>query len=141
MFHKLRDKMKIVVLIVIIAMVGGGLWAALSYFFSGTSGVSTEAAAVVATVNGQPIHLYDLHRAFLNQLQQIEAQQGTVPGRSYEAVRYQALDLLVGSLVLNQEMRSAISALLPLRLTLNFSALLTCFPAKRTISHSCRRQD
>ncbi len=103
MFHKMRDKMKIVVIIVVVAMVGGGLWAALSYFFSGRQATSTEAAAVVATVNGQAVHFYDLHQVFLNQLQQIEAQQGTLPGRAYESVRYQALDLIVGSLVLNQE--------------------------------------
>lgn len=103
MFHRMRDRMKMVVIIVIVAMVGGGVWAALSYFFGGRQVTSTEAAAVVATVNGQAIHLYDLHQVFINQLQQIEAQQGTLPGRAYEAVRYQALDLIVGSLVLNQE--------------------------------------
>jgi len=130
MFHKLRDKMKIVVLIVIIAMVGGGLWAALSYFFSGTSGVSTEAAAVVATVNGQPIHLYDLHRAFLNQLQQIEAQQGTVPGRSYEAVRYQALDLLVGSLVLNQEIAKRNFSASPSEVDAELQRIIDLFPSE-----------
>lgn len=102
MFHKMRDKMKIVVIIVIVAMVGGGLYAAFSYFF-GSPGAQTEAAAVVATVNGQAIHSYDLNQVFLNQLRQIEDQQGVLPGRAYESVRYQALDLIVGSLVLNQE--------------------------------------
>ena len=99
----MRDKMKIVVIVVIVAMVGGGLWAALSYVFSGRRGSPTEAAAVVATVNGQAIHFYDLHQVFINQLQQLESQQGTIPGRAYESVRYQALDLLVGNAVLNQE--------------------------------------
>lgn len=102
MFHKMRDKMKIVVIIVVVAMVGGGLWAALSYFFGGQR-AQTEAATIVATVNGQAIHSYDLNQVFLNQLRQIEAQQGMLPGRAYESVRYQALDLIVGSLVLNQE--------------------------------------
>ncbi|MCK9525544.1 MAG: peptidylprolyl isomerase [Limnochordia bacterium] len=103
MFHKMRAKMKAVVIIVIVAMAGGGLWAAASYFFGDRQQVPAEAAAVVATVNGQAISAWDLYQVFMNQLQQVEAQQGTLPGRAYEAVRYQALDLLVGSLVLNQE--------------------------------------
>ncbi|HKM42565.1 MAG TPA: peptidylprolyl isomerase [Limnochordia bacterium] len=103
MFYRMRDKMKVVVIIVIVAMVGGGLWAALSYFFGGTQQAPAEAAAVVATVNGQAVSAWDLYQVFMNQLQQIEAQQGSLPGRAYEAVRYQALDLIVGSLVLNQE--------------------------------------
>ncbi|NMB20263.1 MAG: hypothetical protein GX979_05300 [Firmicutes bacterium] len=106
MFYKMRDKMKLVVIIVVVAMVGGGLWAALSYFFAGRQQVPAEAAAVVATVNGQAVTAWDLYQVFMNQLQQIEAQQGTLPGRAYEAVRYQALDLIVGSLVLNQEIAS-----------------------------------
>ena len=106
MFYKMRDKMKVVVIIVVVAMLGGGLWAALSYFFGGSQQVPAEAAAVVATVNGQDVTAWDLYQVFMNQLQQIEAQQGALPGRAYEAVRYQALDLLVGSLVLNQEIAS-----------------------------------
>ncbi len=102
MFRKIRDKMKVVVIIVVVAMLGGGLWAAVSYLFGGTV-AQTEAAVVVATVNDQAIHSYDLNQVFLNQLRQIEAQEGVIPGRAYESVRYQALDLLVGSLVLNQE--------------------------------------
>ncbi len=103
MFHKLRGSMKIVVIIVIVAMAGGGLWAAISYLFGGQQPGSTEAAAVVATVNGQVIHAYDLQQVFLNQLQQLESQQGMIPSRSYEAVRYQALDSIIGSVVLGQE--------------------------------------
>lgn len=130
MFHKMRDKMKIVVFVVLLAMVGGGLWAAVSYFFGGATGVSTEAAAVVATVNGQPIHMYDLYRVFINQLQQIEAQQGTLSGRAYEAVRYQALDLLVNSVVISQEISKRNLSASPAEVDAELQRIIDLFPSE-----------
>ncbi|NMB00189.1 MAG: tetratricopeptide repeat protein [Firmicutes bacterium] len=104
MFQKMRGKMKTVVIIVLVAMFGGVLWAGGSALFGGGQAVPAEATTVVATVNGQGITLYDLYRTFIRQLQQLEQQQGSVPGRSYEAVRYQALESLVNSVVVSQEM-------------------------------------
>ncbi|HBG00432.1 MAG TPA: hypothetical protein DDW87_02495 [Firmicutes bacterium] len=131
MFHKMRDKMKVVVLILIIAMAGGGLWAALSYVFTGRNTTySTEAAAVVATVNGQAIHLYDLNQVFINQLRQIESQQGTLSGRVYEAVRYQALDSLVGSLVLRQEIQERDLGATKAEIDAKLQEIITMFPSE-----------
>ena len=59
--------------------------------------------AAVATVNGQAISYYDFHQAFVSQLQRIEQQQGILPGRSYETVKYQTLDLIIGNVLLSQE--------------------------------------
>lgn len=103
MFHKMREKMKTVVIIVVVAMAGGLLWAGGAYLFGGRQTQSTQAAAVVATVNGQAISSYDLHQVFINQLQQLEQEQGIIPSRSYEVVRFQALDTLIRSIILNQE--------------------------------------
>ncbi len=131
MFHKMRDKMKLVVLIVIIAMAGGGLWAALSYLFTGRNATySTEAAAVVATVNGQAIHVYDLNQVFINQLQQIESQQGRLSGRAYEAVRYQALDTLIGSLVLHQEINERNLSASKAEIDAELQKIIAMFPSE-----------
>lgn len=102
-FHKMREQMKVVIIVVVAAMVGGMLWAGGSALFGRKNAQTTQAAAVAATVNGQAISLYDLHQTFISRLQQLEQEKGIIPGRSYEAVRFQALDSLVGSLVISQE--------------------------------------
>lgn len=96
--------MKAVIIVVIAAMAGGGLWAAGTALF-GNRGTqpTTEAAAVVATVNGQAISSYDLYYSFIERLQDLEAEQGAISPRSYQAVRFQALEGLIGSVVIGQE--------------------------------------
>lgn len=96
--------MKVVVIIIIVAMAGGLLWAGGSALFGGgRNSQTTQAAAVVATVNGQGISQYDLHQTFINRLQQIEQEQGILPGSAYEEVRFGALESLIGSVVISQE--------------------------------------
>ena len=71
--YKMRDKMKVVVIIVVVAMPRED-FGRHCYFFGGSQQVPAE--AVVATVNGQDVTAWDLYQIFMNQLQQIEAQQG-----------------------------------------------------------------
>lgn len=101
-FHKLRDKMKVVVIIVVVAMAGGLLWAGGASLFGGR-GRQEQAQAVIATVNGQGISYYDFQQTFINRLQQIEQEHGVLPGRAYEAVKFDALESLGGSVLLRQE--------------------------------------
>src|SRR5690554_2321561 len=103
-FRRMREKMKIVIAIVVIAMAGGLVWAGVAGLLDGQeASYPTEAATAVATVNGQGISLYALQQTFINRLQQIEQEHGVLPGRSHEAVRFQALDALVGNLIVSQE--------------------------------------
>ena len=95
--------MKVVIIIVIAAMAGGGLWVAGSALFSRGNTQPAQALAAVATVNGQAISYYDLHQTFISRLQELEQEQGAISGRSYEAVRFQAAESLVGSVVISQE--------------------------------------
>ncbi|MGI6159556.1 peptidylprolyl isomerase [Candidatus Darwinibacter acetoxidans] len=100
----MRNQMKFVIIIVLAAMVGGGLWAAGVSLFGGSANVPAEATVAVAKVNGQTISLYDLYLTYLRYAQQIEAQQGPLSDRSHEALRYQALEALVDSVLVNQEL-------------------------------------
>lgn len=102
-FHKMREKMKVVVIVVVIAMAGGLLWAGGASWLGGRSKPQEQVQAVIATVNGQGISYYDFQQTFINRLQQIEQEQGVLPGRAYEAVKFDALDSLVGSVLLSQE--------------------------------------
>lgn len=55
MFRRNRNKTKLVIIIILAAMVGGGLWAAIVSFLGGSQAIPTEAAVAVAKVNGQAI--------------------------------------------------------------------------------------
>lgn len=102
-FQKMRQRTKFIIIIVVVAMAGGLLWAGGVSLFGGRSRQEQPIQAVVAMVNGQGITYYDLHQNFIQRLQQIEQQQGHLPGSAYEAVRFQALESLVGSVLLSQE--------------------------------------
>ena len=52
---------------------------------------------------GQAISLYDLYLTQLRFAQQLEQQQGPLTGRSYEALRYEALEARVDSVLVHQE--------------------------------------
>jgi len=103
MFRKMRNQMKFVIIIVLAAMLGGGLWAAGVSLFGGSQSIPAEAALAVAKVNGQTISLYDLYLTHLRFAQQIEQQQGPLTGRMHEALRYQALEALIDSILVHQE--------------------------------------
>lgn len=103
MFGKMRNKMKFVIIIVLAAMVGGGLWAAGVSLFGGSQTLPAEATMAVAKVNGQSISLYDLYLTHLRFAQQVEQQQGPLTGRMHEALRYQALEALIDSVLVHQE--------------------------------------
>ena len=103
MFRRNRNKTKLVIIIILAAMVGGGLWAAIVSFLGGSQAIPTEAAVAVAKVNGQAISLYDLYLTQLRFAQQLEQQQGPLTGRIYEALRYEALEALVDSVLVHQE--------------------------------------
>lgn len=96
--------MKYVIIIVLAAMVGGGIWAAAVSFFGGSQTVPAEANVAVAKVNGQTISLYDLYVAYLRLVQQMEYEQGGLTGRTYEALRYQAMENLIDSVLVQQEL-------------------------------------
>ena len=101
-FRKMREQTKVIVIILVIAFAGGLLYAGGVSFFGGRN-QQQIAQAAVATVNGQAISYYDFHQAFISQLQRIEQQQGILPGRSYETVKYQTLDLIIGNVLISQE--------------------------------------
>ena len=102
MFHKLRGRMKVVVIVVVACMAGGLLWAAGEALFRSNSGQQV-ALTPVATVNGENITQYELYNHFLHNLQTIQQQQGVLPGSSYETVQYQTLQTLIESVVIQQE--------------------------------------
>lgn len=105
-FQKMRNQMKTIVIIVVVAMAGGLLWAGGSFFFGRKDKDQVQASAMVATVNGEGISQYDLHQAFLTQLQKVEQEQGRLPGIAYEAVKFDALDTLIGNAVIIQEINN-----------------------------------
>ncbi|NLJ80303.1 MAG: tetratricopeptide repeat protein [Firmicutes bacterium] len=102
-FQKMRQRTKFIIIIVVAAMAGGLLWAGGAQLFGGRGKQQQPVEAVVAMVNGQGITYYDLHQMFIQKLQQIEQQQGRVPGSAYQSIKYQALESLVGSVLLSQE--------------------------------------
>jgi len=102
MFHKLRGRMKVVVIVVVACMAGGLLWAAGEALFRSNSGQQV-ALTPVATVNGENITQYELYNHFLHNLQTIQQQQGVLPGSSYETVQYQTLQTLIESVLIQQE--------------------------------------
>ena len=130
-FHKLRSSMKAVIIVVIVAMGGGLLWAGGSALFGGQQAYPTEAATVVATVNDQGISFYDLHQTFIRQLQQIEQEQGILPGRAYEAVRFQAMDSLVGSVVISQEMNKRNLTASKAEIDAELQKIIDLFPSEK----------
>lgn len=132
MFHKMRGKMKLVGIILLVAMAGGGLWAAGSALIGGRQAYPTEAAAVVATVNGQGISIYDLHQTFIRYWQQIEREQGRLPGRAIETVRYQALDSLVDSVVISQEMAKRKLSASKAEVDAELQRIINVFPSEET---------
>lgn len=106
-FHKMREQMKIIIIVVVVAMAGGLLWAGGASLFGGKQNTQpVQAAAPVSVVNGQAISYYDLYQTFISRLQQIEQEQGLIQGRDYEAVRFQALESLIGSVLITQEIES-----------------------------------
>lgn len=106
-FHKMREQMKVVIIVVVVAMAGGLLWAGGASLFGGKQNTQpTQATTPVSIVNGQAISYYDLYQTFISRLQQIEQEQGLIQGRDYEAVRFQALESLIGSVIITQEIES-----------------------------------
>lgn len=72
------------------------------------------ALATVATVNGEGITQYDLHYTFLNNLQRIEQEQGGIlPAGSHEAVKFQALQSLIETTIIRQEIANRGGSPLP----------------------------
>ncbi len=101
-FQKMRQQMKVVIIVVVVAMAGGLLWAGGTSLF-GSRRKQQPALATVATVNGEGITQYDLHYTFLNNLQRIEQEQGILPAGSHEAVKFQALQSLIETAIIRQE--------------------------------------
>ncbi len=104
-FQKMRRQMKVVIIVVVVAMAGGLLWAGGTSLF-GSRRREQPALATVATVNGEGITQYDLHYTFLNNLQRIEEQQGILPASSHERVKFQALQSLIETAIIRQEIAS-----------------------------------
>lgn len=130
MFHKMRDKMKFVIIIVVAAMAGGALWAAGSALLTGRQINQAQAAPVVATVNGYSITVYDLYNAYIRFLQQLEQQQGPIPGRAHEAVRFQALEALVDSIVVNQEIEKRQLTASEAEIDAELQKIIAAFPSE-----------
>ncbi len=101
-FKKLRDQVKTIGVVVVIAFLGGALYIGGSSFFGGEEAQMAQAS--IATVNGQDITYYQFQQEFINQAQQAEQQRGRLQGTEMEIIRFQALESLVGSVLLRQEM-------------------------------------
>ncbi|MGM0501704.1 MAG: peptidylprolyl isomerase [Bacillota bacterium] len=101
----LRDKMKLIIYIVVIAFVGGGT---LVYLNQGNTGgnqsqVKAQESAPAATVNGEEIS----GRAFQQQLSQILQQnKGQIAGPQKLQVKQRVLDQLTNQELIEQEMES-----------------------------------
>ncbi len=100
-FKKLRDQVKTIGIVVVIAFLGGALYIGGTSFFGGEEAQMAQAA--IATVNGQDISYYQFQQAFINQAQQAEQQHGRLQGTDMEVIRFQALEALVGNVLLTQE--------------------------------------
>src|SRR5690554_1373639 len=104
LFQKMRKQTKFIIYAVCIAMLAGMFYSAAVSLFGG--GGDQVALAAVAKVNGRSISNYELQQVFISQLQQLIQQQGQVPGKYYEVVRYQALDSLIGNSLIYQEIQN-----------------------------------
>lgn len=127
-FQKIRRQMKAVLIVVVVAMVGGLLWAGGSSLF-GSRGGQQAALATVATVNGQGITQYDLNDTFRRNLQQIEEQQGILPPSSHEAVKYQALQSLIETAIIKQEIAARGIAASDEEISRELQAVIDLFPS------------
>ena len=98
----LRDKMKLIIYIVVIAFVGGGTLVYLNYGNTGVnqSQVNAQNSEPIATVNGAEIS----HRAFQSQVNQTLSQmKGQVPDSKVLSLKKRVLDQLIDRKLIEQE--------------------------------------
>lgn len=126
-FHKMREKMKIVVIFVVVAMAGGLLWAGGASLFGSRKGEQV-AMATVATVNGEGISQYDLHYAFLNRLWQIEQEQGILSGTYHEMIKFQVLQSLIETALIRQEIEDRGFRVSPQEIEEELQTIVGLFP-------------
>ncbi|NMB12279.1 MAG: hypothetical protein GX977_08330 [Firmicutes bacterium] len=104
-FGKMRQRMKVIVIIVSVAFVGTLLYAGGVSLFSGRG--STVNAASVATVNGTNISYADFYQAYYSIVQQQEMYGQPITGQMVGQVQYYALDQLVNQALLIQAAENA----------------------------------
>ncbi len=104
LFRKLRNQVKHIVVVVVIAFVGGSLYIGGTSFFGGEQ--TQVAQTAIATVNGRDISYQQFQQQYVNEVQQREQEDGRLRGTEMESIRYQALESLVGSVLLTQEIEN-----------------------------------
>ncbi len=104
-FNLMRERMKVIVIIVSVAFVATLLYAGGASFFSGRGG--TVNAASVATVNGTDISYADFYQAYYSIVQQQEMYGQRITGQMVGQVQYYALDQLVNQALLIQAAEDA----------------------------------
>ncbi len=101
LFKKLRGHVKIIVIVVSIAFIGGMLYMGGSSFLTDDGGQTAQAA--IATVNGTSISYFDFQQVYVSQLQQAQSESGRLDGRMMEIIKYRTFDSMVGNILIEQE--------------------------------------
>ena len=105
MFKLMRERMKVVVIIVAVAFVATLLYAGGASFFG--AGGGTANAASVALVNGTEISYVDFYQAYYSIVRQQEMYGQPIKGHMIGQAQYYALDQLVNQQLLIQAAEEA----------------------------------
>ena len=104
-FKLMRERMKVVVIVIAVAFVATLLYAGGAGFFSGRG--NTVNAASVATVNGTDISYADFYQAYYSIVRQQEMYGQSITGQMVGQVQYYTLDQLVNQQLLIQAAENA----------------------------------
>lgn len=98
MVKKFRAMAKPLIIFICITFIGGALYIGGMSFFGGKN----DAYAAVATVNGEPITLYDLLNALNQELYYYQMYYGELDFSTLETIRYYVYDNLVNNSLITQ---------------------------------------
>lgn len=102
-FQRLRDNMKWIIIVIVLAFGAGGLFAG---FYTGSEQTG-EAAAAIAEVNGQSIPYAQFQQTYINNVQMYSQFFGPVQGTVSEELMYMSLMDLVTSVLVREAAREA----------------------------------
>jgi len=94
-----RKAVKPLVIILVIAFVGGTLFTGGAYLF----GRNDQTVAAIGTVNGQPISGMEFQQLYYNQLQSAQMEYGRLNNQIIESVKYGTFEHLVSEALQKQE--------------------------------------
>jgi len=104
-FHEMRKRMKVIIIIVTVAFAGSLSYTGIRSMIGGSIGGRNVSAAAVATVNGDRIPWSDFQRLYFQNLAEQERAGVKVSPLMVESVKYYTLSSMIDQQLLLQETR------------------------------------